>query len=412
MNKLKILVSSYTCSPYRGSEPGVGWKFVIGLSDFHEVHVIVEKEKWEFEIREYLKENTHLNENLKFYFITKKRNKKLRKLWPPSYYWFYKIWQQEAFKLAIELNKKEKFDLAHQLTMVGFREPGYLWKLHLPFVWGPIGGLEITPWRFLPSIGLKGFIHFTGRNLINIFQKKFLSRPKSAATRDNNCLIAATPSNRDEIFKLWKKNSVVISEVGQIGHLDIELSTRKEGSIKIIWSAIHEPRKNLGLLLRALAAIDISWELHVLGEGSESAKWKKLSKKLGISDKCVWYGWIEMKESFEILKKGHLFCITSLHDLTSTVTLEALSFGLPIICLDHCGFSEVVDTTCGIKITLTTPKKVIQDFSNAIEKLYRDEKLRFQLSKGAIKRANNFSWDKKIKKLNKIYFSLLKAQKK
>ena len=148
-SKLKILISSYTCSPYRGSEPGVGWNFVKGLSKFHEVHVIVEKKKWKKDINNYLNENPRLNENLKFYFLIKKRNKILRKLWPPSYYWFYKKWQKQAYKLGVELNEKENFDIIHQLTMVGYREPGYLWKIDKPFVWGPIGGLEITPWRFL-----------------------------------------------------------------------------------------------------------------------------------------------------------------------------------------------------------------------------------------------------------------------
>ena len=46
--------------------------------------------------------------------------------------------------------------------MVGYREPGYLWKIEKPFVWGPIGGLENSPWRFLPSLGIKGFMFYPG----------------------------------------------------------------------------------------------------------------------------------------------------------------------------------------------------------------------------------------------------------
>jgi hypothetical protein len=38
--KLKLLISAYACGPNRGSEPGMGWNFVIGLGKFHEVHVI------------------------------------------------------------------------------------------------------------------------------------------------------------------------------------------------------------------------------------------------------------------------------------------------------------------------------------------------------------------------------------
>ena len=80
MRKLKILVSAYACSPNHGSEPGMGWNFVIGLSKYHELHVITEKRKWEVPINAFLKENPDIAQNLKFYFIDKKRNKKLRKI--------------------------------------------------------------------------------------------------------------------------------------------------------------------------------------------------------------------------------------------------------------------------------------------------------------------------------------------
>jgi hypothetical protein len=29
------------------------------------------------------------------------------------------------------------------LNMIGYREPGYLWKLNVPFVWGPMGGTNV-----------------------------------------------------------------------------------------------------------------------------------------------------------------------------------------------------------------------------------------------------------------------------
>ena len=51
----------------------MGWNFVTGLSDYHEVHVIVEKRKWEQPITEFLKDNPEYNSNLKFYYIDKIR---------------------------------------------------------------------------------------------------------------------------------------------------------------------------------------------------------------------------------------------------------------------------------------------------------------------------------------------------
>jgi len=404
----KILVSCYACSPNRGSEPGMGWNFVKGISENHEVHVIVEQEKWELEIEDYINKYPKEVENLHFYFIKKKRSRKLRKIWPPSYYYFYRQWQKKAYKLALELNEKENFNLVHQLNMVGYREPGYLWKIDIPFVWGPIGGLETTPWSFLPSLGLKGMMHFTARNIINLFQKYISIRPRKAAKRNNNSLISATPETQKEIYKIWNRESIVITEVGSFKTNIREINTRENEVLIIVWSGLHEPRKNLGLLLESLALVDVNWELHILGEGTETKKWKWLSKKLNLSDRCIWYGWQPLDKALDVFKKGHVFTITSVHDLTSTVILEALSFGLPIVCLDHCGFSHVVDDSCGIKISVTTPKNAKYEFSKAIEKLYADEMFRQKLAKGALLRAECFSWEKKIDKLNIIYEKLLK----
>ena len=407
--KLKILVSAYACAPNKGSEPGMGWNFVTGLAKFHELHVIVEKRKWEKPINDFIENNPGLNNSVTFYFIDKKRNKPLRKIWPPSYYWFYKKWQKEAYKLAEQLDLKENFDLIHQLNMVGYREPGYLWKIKKPFVWGPIGGLENSPWRFLPSLGFKGFIFYTGRNILNLLQRRFLSRPKKAAKREMAALISATPNTSKLTKSIWGKDSHVICEVGFQNIQKIEFNKRKKGEpLKIVWSGLHIPRKNLPLLLKSLANVNFKFELHILGDGELNNSWKELAKQLKVDRSCIWYGWVDKAVANEVYNNAHVFCITSISDLTSTVILEALTFGLPIICLDHCGFSHVVNENCGIKINVSSSKKAAIDFSKALEKINEDENLRQNLSNGALIRAKDFSWESKIDKLNSIYNELLK----
>lgn len=105
------------------------------------------------------------------------------------------------------------------------------------------------------------------------------------------------------------------------------------------------------------------------------------------------------------MRESHLMLITSLRDLTSTVTVEALAAGLPIVCLDHCGFGEVVDESCGIKIPVTTPREAIEGFARAISELERDEEKRQRLALGALRRAREFSWERKAEAINEIYQS-------
>jgi hypothetical protein len=201
----KIFVSAYACSPFRGSEPGVGWGYILELSKFHELWVVVEQEKFRNDIERYILENPDFSQSVHFFFISKRRNRLLRKIWPPSYYWFYRDWHKKTFELAKSLHQKHGFDVVHQLTMVGFREPGYLWKLGIPFVWGPIGGMGQFPWRFLKSVGLYGALYYLGYNIYNAFQTRFLFRPRCAARFAGSGLISATPDNRLGYFKVLIK---------------------------------------------------------------------------------------------------------------------------------------------------------------------------------------------------------------
>lgn len=386
----------------------MGWNFINGLRESHEVHVIVEKEKWEKDITRYIEENTITN--IHFYFIQKKRSRKLRKIWPPSYYWFYKMWQKKAYRLAKQLNEEENFDIIHQLNMVGYREPGYLWKIDKPFVWGPIGGTQNVPWRLFSVFNFYGKLFYGGRNVINSFQKHFLTRPRLAAKKKPSTLIAATPDIQKDILKLWGESSEIITEVGAVNFEDSKTQDReKKEVLQLVWSGQHTSGKALNILLTSLSLLDtkINWQLDILGVGKETKHWKFLAKKLNISAHCKWHGWIPKKEALDIMQKGHLLCITSLKDLTSTITLESISLGLPIICLDHCGFAHVVNESCGIKIKLGSLKAIHTDFKEAIELLYNNESLRKELADGALERIKDFSWEKNVEKVNAIYTNLL-----
>lgn len=409
-SRLKVLVSAYTISPYQGSEPGVGWGFVSELSKYHDLWVIVEEEKFREDIEKFLKINPNQLESVRFFFIHKQRNRRLRKLWPPSYYWYYRRWHQDAYHLASQLHQEIDFDLAHQLTMVGFREPGYLWKLDIPFVWGPVGGMGLFPWRFLPEVGWYGALYYLGYNLFNWIQMNFLERPRQAAKKAAsgfaNGLITATPENCAGAEKYWGCASTVLTEVGLPREPIQKIHERIAGEpLCLVWTGQHTPGKALNLALEALSRVspNIKWELHILGEGRRTTVWQKLADGLGISAYCRFHGWLPREQALQVMQNAHCMLITSLRDLTSTVTVEALALGLPIICLDHCGFAEVVDETCGIKIPVTVPGEAVATLAKAIEQLAQDENKRQSLAWGALQQARQYSWEEKARVVDRIY---------
>lgn len=404
---MKILINCYACSPYKGSEPGMGWNFVKNLAEKHELHVIMET-KFQKEVERYYNEHPEESKKFKIYSIRRTRLRILRKIWPPSYYWTYKAWQKKVLALAQELDAHEHFDIIHQLNMVGYREPGYLWKMSKPFVWGPIGGFNITPWNMLPSMGLYGILFYGSRNLINLWQMHTMSRVKKAATRANT-IITATLDCHDAVKNLYDRESCIIPEVGLMGDLDVIPAKRIEGEpLRLCWSGQHTPGKSLNLLLDALALIpDENIELHVIGKGSQTKKWKKKAENLGLKN-VVWHGWMQRCDALKVMQSSHVSVITSMCDLTSTVILEALSYGLPVITMDHCGFSNVINADCGIKIPVTHKKQIAKDLSVAITKLSGDEVERQRLSAGALVHARDFAWEEKARQIDEIYKNITK----
>lgn len=403
---MKIFINCYACSPYKGSEPGMGWKFVHALMPYHELHVAVEEENFKEHIERYKSEHPEEFANAHFYYIKRDRHRLLRKIWPPSYYWFYKSWEKKVYKLAKELDSKLDFDIVHHLNMAGYREPGYEWNLGKPSVWGPIGGFENVPWCMISTMGLKGRVFYTCYNLINFWQMH-VNRRVRQAMKNTNALIAATVKIQTKIQELYGRDSILIPEVGFEGTADNPFAMRKAGEkLRICWSGVHEPRKSLNLLLDALAIDhreDI--ELHILGKGSETQRWKKRAAALRLNN-ITWYGQIERAEALKVMQSCHLFCITSLSDLTSTVILEALSYGMPVIALDHCGFSNVITSECGRKIAIRNKSQILNDFAKSIAELADNETLRRKLSEGARNRAMEYNWEDKAKTINKIYESI------
>jgi len=168
--RLNILICAHELSPYQGSECSEGWNIVINLSKFHNLYVIYatgsQKSPFSYKdaIDDFIKFKSIPNQ-IKFYnvnqpkltlllskfnYIISKKNTAIGN--PILYFMGYKLWHKNAFKKAKEILINEKIDLVHLLNSITFREPGYLWKLNLPYVWGPTGGLSHLPPTYLKTL--------------------------------------------------------------------------------------------------------------------------------------------------------------------------------------------------------------------------------------------------------------------
>lgn len=412
-----MLLSAYAASPIRGSESAVGWNRALQAARFCDVWLICEETEFGPEIREYLDRHGPIP-GLEFVFVPMERT--WRKLGNYSAFWYLALqqWQKKILGVARRLHSEIGFDLTHHLTFCGYREPGYLWQLDLPHVWGPIGGVQNHPYRFLAASGVSGALREGGRNLLNQLQFATSRRVRLAGQR-SAAVIAANGENRRGLERILRRHVSQMSDVGMVNSPDGQSQNfspkcrAEHEPLRVLWSGWITPNKALHLLLEAtaIAAKQIPIEVTILGQGSEEASNRRLAARLGIEGFCRFFGWRPHAEALRCFEHTHCFAFTSLRDTTGTVLLEAMSRGAPPICFDHQGASELVTPSCGVKIEVTSPRRAASDLAAALVDLCQNNGKLRSLSLGAVNRAADFTWEAQGDRMAKIYGQLISPRR-
>lgn len=409
---LSILINAYACSPNMGSEPGMAWNWCTNLAKYCELHIITEGE-FKTNIENALK-TLPQGKNMHFYYNPV--SNKIRKMcWNQGdwrFYYFYDKWQKQTLNIANEIIKTQHIDLIHQLNMVGFREPGYLWKIKsVPFVWGPIAGIGTIPLSFMKDSNLKFKIFYFIKNQITNLQLRYSYKVKSAL-KSARVLITATPESGIAIKKIHKINSIHINETGCSTNKQILNLKKDDEFFDILWVGRFIYTKQLKLALDVISQLKTLKKIrfHIVGQAfdlNETQRYKEYANSLGINDICYWYGQIPNNEVLELMQRSHIFFFTSIFEATSTVILEAIQNRLPIVCFDRCGFGPIVDSSIGRKVTLTTPKEAITDFKNIIIELYNNRNILDNMSNNCFKKQLELSWENKAKQIINLYNNII-----
>lgn len=406
---LKVLINAYACSPGMGSELGMAWNWVKNLAKFCELYIITEGE-----FREKIEAVVPTLEqggNMHFYYNPV--SDEIRKMcWNQGdwrFYKYYRQWQWKTYLMAKDICGKERIDVLHQLNMIGFREPGYLWKLSqengVPFVWGPIGGLKQFPTAYLKEAGLKMQLFMRLKNFLNIWQLKHEKRVDEAL-KTAKLLISSIPDSYRALKKYKGLESIVISETGCFLSEDISTSRFDTEEFHIMWVGKFDFRKQLPLALQAVAlAKNPKLKLDVYGSGSvdQVEMAKNIAEELGISDLVIWHGNQQNDVVMEAMRKAQLFFFTSVNEDTSTVVLEAVSNRLPVVCFDACGMSAVIGDSVGRKIALSHPSQSAHDFAQILNELEGNRALLRHWSENCKQRQMELSWEVKARKVMEEY---------
>lgn len=102
-------------------------------------------------------------------------------------------------------------------------------------------------------------------------------------------------------------------------------------------------RKGLDVLLSALAMhSDLDWHLDIVGDGPERDNLIRQYKKESLADKVTFHGALSNNEARIMISQADCLVLPSRWDGWGAVVNEALMMGVPAICSDLCGASDLL----------------------------------------------------------------------
>ena len=409
---MKILINAYACSPGMGSEPGMAWNWVSNLAKFCELYIITEGE-----FRDRIEEvvpTLEQGKNMHFYYNPV--SEEIRKMcWNQGdwrFYKYYREWQWKTYLLAKEICKVEKIDVLHQLNMIGFREPGYLWKLSqengVPFVWGPVDAKDKFPVAYLDGAGLKTKLFMRLKNFLTGIQLRHSKRVLLAAHQAS--VIFSASSNSQRSFKKYMGiDSPLLNETGCYVQDHPIMDKSGKNTFDVLWVGKMDFRKQLGLALLSIAKSgNDRLRLHIVG-GGDAVSYQMLAESYGIADKCIWHGAVSHDEVQNIMRKSDVFLFTSVAEGTPHVVLEAIANNLPVVCFDTCGQGDAVNDKVGRKVPLSSPSQSARDFATILNEFEGNRNLLKQMSENCKQRQIELSWEEKAKTMVGWYEKIVKA---
>ena len=410
---MKVLLSAYACEPGRGSEPGVGWRWTCGLAGRVELTVLTRANNRETIERavasvgqdDPLRRVRFVYHDLPASWIRLKRSGLL----PTMLY--YMLWQWTAARKCGGM--LDEVDVVHHLTFCTPLCPGFWPDGKATRVIGPVGAPLVNP-HYLGLFGSgKWAQRLRGALLRRLTWVPWLRRAFRNAA-------AVFPANT-EAKELLEAQGVTCQPVMlDTGAPESQPTTQNqqpttgEAGCRFLYAGVLERRKGLELALRAFASsihnpqstIHNQLSFTLLGDGPDRQRLERLAESLGIADHVHFPGRVSHEDVARYFREADTFVFTSVRDTSGGVNLEAMAYGLPILCIAHQGVGDITDETCAIRVSPGPIPKTIDALADGMQRLAADPALRRELGENARRRAREcFSWDEKFERMMEVYAS-------
>jgi glycosyltransferase involved in cell wall biosynthesis len=318
------------------------------------------------------------------------------------------MWVRAVVAAAKRLIATEPIDIVHHVGWSTLSVPPLLWRTGKPFVWGPVGGGQVTPWRFLGPFGLAAVAELLRTLRVGILPW-MPSLRRTVARADLTLAV-----NGETAAVLRRAGAAHVSILPDTGIRTVLLQPRKTDEVgrttlTVLWAGRFTHWKGLDICLDVAKAVQTRGVRFLIAGGwGPLGSWvERRVKDLGLDERVTILGSLSWHEMQQRLADVDLFLFTSLRDTLGTVNFEAMAKGCPVICLNHTGVGTHLPDTAAIKVPVTTPREVVKEIAVQIDALASDPMRLRQLSDSAYRFATTQQWDLRAMNMEQLYCQVL-----
>ncbi|MEE0211137.1 MAG: glycosyltransferase family 4 protein [Negativibacillus sp.] len=397
---MRLLISAYACRPDMGSEPAVGWNWILEYSKLCELVVLTNFTNKPY-IEEYL--NSHKSEFKQVRFIYVKPNLKVElwyKEWERLERFYYICWQHAAFRIAKKICEKEKFDYVQHITYVSCVMPTYMYKLNVPFIYGPISGGEKVPDIIHYPFGKKEKLIENIRKCSQLIANRSFHLKKCC--QKAKLIIAVTEESKNMLPIKHQEKTIVLQAIG-LNKSEILCKDKCFTNLKVRFLIAGRMVAWKGFKIGIEAFIKAlengaEAELTVLGTGD--SKMKNMLKSIAgdyLNQGIYFVDSVRYDKMSEFYDEHDILLNCSLRDSGCLVVMEAMGRGLPIICIDTGGPKVNTENGGAIKVKPVHYEELRDRLVESIILLSQDYEKKLNLSCEAQKIADEeFEYESKI----------------
>ncbi len=259
------------------------------------------------------------------------------------------------------------------------------------------------------------FYGYYGRILTKLF---ILMEKFTASFTD--AIITLTPRGKDEHVKL----GIAAQERFHVVHSGVDIDRyraagadpevkRKElgltrGEPIVLSVGRLEPVKGHRYLINAVPSVlkELPQARVLLcGDGALRGELEGLARNLGVAEEVIFLG--EREDVPELLAASDLFVLPSLNEGMGRAVVEAMAAGKAVIATDVGGVPDLVaDGESGLMVEAESPEQL----AGAIVMLLKDEDLRRKMGVEGKNRAEEYSIDAMLEKIDALYQELLERK--